>query len=130
MLNLFNNTNNYSFLDNNLLNYGLIVASIGILGYSMYYFSGYIFKNYVDSGTQTSSNNLDIETQTNLDILDKDIQTMSNNLDANIQTLPNIKENFAQTYEVHLIEKIQEVLYGMCSEGDNLSNIDPVVFCK
>jgi hypothetical protein len=109
MLNLFNNTNNYSFLDNNLLNYGLIVASIGILGYSMYYFSGYMFKNYVDSGTQTSSNNLDIETQTNLDILDKDIQTMSNNLDANIQTLPNIKENFAQTYDALLIEKIQEV---------------------
>src|SRR6266567_4549430 len=77
MLNLFNNTNNFSLFNNDLLNNGLILGSIGILGYSIYYFSGNVFRNNVDK---------------------------------------------------HLTDKIQEILYGMCSEGEDLSNIDPVTF--
>jgi hypothetical protein len=39
MLNLLNNSNNYSFFDNNLLSYGLLLVSVGIIGYSIYYFT-------------------------------------------------------------------------------------------
>ncbi len=47
MLNLFNNTNNLSLLDNNLLSYGLILGSVAIIGYSIYYFTGYLSNAYV-----------------------------------------------------------------------------------
>ncbi len=130
MLNLFNNTNNASLFNNELLSYGLLLGSLSIIGYSIYYLSGYTFKSYAYKGTQTTSNSLEEGTQNTLNHLDKDIQTIPNNLEANIQTLPNVKENFAQTSEAHLVEKIQEVLYGMCSEGDNLSDIDPVTFAN
>jgi hypothetical protein len=130
MLNLFNNSNNYSFFDNNLLSYGLILGSVSIISFSLYYFRGSIFKTYVDKGIQTTSNNLDEASQNTLNLLDKDVQNTSNNLDANIQTLPNHTDNFAQTSDAHIIEKIQEVLYGMCSEGENLSDIDPVTFAN
>jgi hypothetical protein len=117
MTNLLNNLNNNYLLDKNLLSYGLLLGSVAILGFSLYYFRYNIFKTYVINGTQITSNNLDEGSQTTLNLLDKDIKTMSNNLDndvqiiskdleANLQTLPNIKGNFAQTYVAYLIEKI------------------------
>ncbi len=36
MLNLFNNTNHFSLFNNDLLNNGLLLGSLGILGYSIY----------------------------------------------------------------------------------------------
>jgi hypothetical protein len=67
MLNLFNN-NNYSLLNNNLLSYGLILGSVSILGFSMYYFSGTLFKQDLGMVTNSlpdiSSENINITTQT------------------------------------------------------------------
>ncbi len=50
MLNLFNNTN-LSLFENNLLYYGLLLGSLGILGYSMFYFSSYLTKNIIETPT-------------------------------------------------------------------------------
>jgi len=60
MLNLLNNSNNYSLLDNNLLSYGIIIGSVSIIGFSLYYFSGYLFKNSaIDNISTTSTNNVE-----------------------------------------------------------------------
>ncbi len=152
MLNLFNNTNNFSLFNNDLLNNGLILGSIGILGYSIYYFSGNVFRNNVDihitsqnqdiltqrlisnlesqpiKGQDTLVPKLDKFVEASLNKVETSVQTISNNMDANIQTLPIVTDNFAQTSDKHLADKIQEILYGMCSEGEDLSNIDPVTF--
>ena len=153
MLNLFNN--NYSLFDHNILSYGLLLGSVSILGYSIYYFTGYLSNTYVhksvnslpnaDTFTQRLVENLENQPITSLDTVvpkldkiveaslnkvDASVQTISNNLVTNIQNLPIVTDNFAQTSDKHLANKIQEILYGMCSEGEDLSNIDPVTFAN
>jgi hypothetical protein len=56
MLNLFNHSSNHSLLDNNLLNYGLIVGSVALLGFSLYYFSDYFIKSSTNSLGNNSLN--------------------------------------------------------------------------
>ena len=58
MLNLFNN-NNYSLLDNNLLSYGLILGSVSILGFSLYYYfnGNHILNNSSNDNVSTTSSN-------------------------------------------------------------------------
>jgi hypothetical protein len=153
MLNLFNNNNNFSLFDHDLLNYGLLLGSVSLIGFTIYYFTGYFNKNIVDTGTHTLPNaetmtqriinnlenqpitdsdtlvpKLDTLVEASLNKVNASVQTISHNLDANIQTLPILTDNFAQTSDKHLADKIQEILYGMCSEGEDLSNIDPVTF--
>lgn len=78
-------------------------------------------------------NNLETKSVHNLNNvlpnLDYIVVKSLNQADACVQTdLLNKAEVFVQTDVEILIAKIQEVLYGMCSEGDNLSNIDLVTF--
>jgi len=54
MLNLFNN--NLSLFDNNLLSYSLLLGSLGILGYSMFYFSGYLTNADINQNIHTLPN--------------------------------------------------------------------------
>jgi hypothetical protein len=65
MLNLFNN-NNYSLFNNDLLNYGLLLGSLSILGFSMYYFSCTLFKQdlgqVINSLPDISSENITTQT--------------------------------------------------------------------
>jgi hypothetical protein len=65
MLNLFNN-NNFSLFNNDLLNYGLLLGSLSILGFSMYYFSCTLFKQdlgqVINSLPDISSENITTQT--------------------------------------------------------------------
>jgi hypothetical protein len=105
MLNLLHNSNNYSFFDNKLLSYGLLLGSLSIVGFSMYYFSANLFKQNVDKITDNlpNLNNQDIITQnvvknleakniSNLDIivpkssLNSEVDILLHKADAYVQT--------------------------------------------
>jgi hypothetical protein len=111
MLNLLNNSNNYSLVESNLLSYGLILGSLTIVGFSMYYFSTNLFKQNVINNLQTPADsenirqiiikNLEPKTVPNLDNVvsklgssiesssykvDNSIQTMGDFVNANVQT--------------------------------------------
>jgi hypothetical protein len=84
------------------------------------------------------------------DLVDSNIQTISNTTDANVQTISNTVDADVQignglVTKTEVVAKytdegiiipwgenvndlVQEVLYGMCSEGTDLSDIDPVTF--
>jgi|ERR1700756_2127495 len=54
MLNILTNSNNYSFFDNNLLSYVLILCSLSVVGFSLYYY--FNINSASDSVNTTSSN--------------------------------------------------------------------------
>lgn len=101
MLNLFNNTNNLSLFDHNLLNYGLILGSVGIIGYSMYYFTGYLSKIYVHKSINTLPN---AETFT---------QRLVENLES--KPLPNF-DNIVPT----MYNKVNAIAQGINTDGRQL----------
>lgn len=136
MLNLFNNTNNLSLFNHNLLNYGLILGSVGIIGYSMYYFTGCLSKVYAHKSINTLPNtetftqrlveNLESKPVPNLDNI---VPTMSNKVDAISKGIntdgTNLVESAVQTDQSMLYDYMKELLYNQGTPTTSLGEISP-----
>lgn len=109
MLNLFNN--NLSLFDHNLLSYGFILVSLSILGYSIYYFSGDVFKTTVDTTTLPNSETFNQRLVENLN----NYQTL--NLDNKVPTMSNFVESLTEGPNN---EGIQLVGSAVQTEGNQL----------
>jgi hypothetical protein len=137
MLNLFNN-NNYSLLDNNLLSYGLIIGSVGILGYSIYHFTS-IFNFYIvkditnlpnaETFTQRLVENLDNYPKLNLD---NKVPTISNFVYNVTQSVNNdtikLVDSAVQTDQKMLYDYLQELLYNQGTPTTSLAEMEPETF--
>lgn len=161
MLNLLYNSNNYSFFDNNLISYGLILGSLTILGFSVYYFTENILKPNVDMVTDNlpNLNNQDIITQNvvknieaknipNLDIivpkstLNSEVDILLHKADACVQTGSGIlnrtdidvtrytDQGLFIPWEGNLKSAMQELLYGMASDNQSITEITPSEFAN
>jgi|GEM_PF-5511300 hypothetical protein len=88
MLNLFNN-NNYSLLDNNLFSYGLILGSVSILGFSLYYYfnGNHILNNSSNDNVSTTSSNDNVSTTSSNETADQTINNVEKHyVDSSSQT--------------------------------------------
>ncbi len=134
-MNLIQNFSN----DHNLLSYGLLLGSVAILGYSIYYFTGYL--TTVNTGSQ---NLLNTETFTqrlveNLDNyqhlnLDNKVPTMSNFVDSisqGINTDGNqVVDSSVQTDDQMLYDYLRELLYNNATPSTSLAEISPSDFVR
>jgi len=139
MLNLFNNSNNFSLLDNNLLSYGVLMGSVTIIGISLYYFTGYLTNVYTnktihtlpdtETFTQRLVENLDNYQKLNLD---NKVPTMSNFVDTVTQTpkTDTIKlvDSSVQTDPKMLWDYMNELLYNNGTPITSLGDMEPEVF--
>jgi hypothetical protein len=136
MLNLFNNTNNLSLLDNNLLSYGLILGSVAILGYSIYHFTVIInsninkdIPNLLDNETITQNivNNLKAQPITGQDTV---VTKLSNEI---LESLYNtevkqLTDSSVQTDPNMLYEYLKELIYNNATPTTSLGEISPTDF--
>jgi hypothetical protein len=81
MLKLFNYINDPSLFDHNLLTNTLVIGSITLIGCSLYFFSGYLTKTTVDSGTENTSSVLNTPSVLSTKNIDNDSLTSVNTLD-------------------------------------------------
>lgn len=107
MLNVFNN---YSLLDNNLFNYGLILGSVSIIGFSIYYFSGYLFKNSIIDNVSTTSSEMNITDQVN--------------------NTKYLVETGVQTDQAMLYDYMKELLYNDATPTTSLGEISVTDFVR
>ncbi len=129
---------NFNTLDNNLISYGLILGSVGILSYSFYYFTGYSTKISFDNITP----NLNTETFTqrlveNLDNyqnlnLDNKVPTMSHFVDTLTQStntdIIKLVDSSVQTDQKMLYDYMNELLYNNATPVTSLGEISPTDF--
>ncbi len=157
MLNLFNNLSLY---DNNLLSYGLLLGSVTILGYSIYYFTGNIFKhnndmvinslpnqNNQDIIVQRLINNLESKSVPNLDnaipnLDNSTLQTLNNKVDSCVQTgtglltrtdidVTEVNEHgLFIPWDGNLKDAIAELVYGPESSVHSITEMTPTEFAK
>lgn len=139
-LNLFQNT-----LDNNILNYGIILASVSILGISMYYFSNINFNSNIiknnstlqdaDTITQSVVNNLKSHPITGQDTV---IPKLTNEtldslikIESTVQTEPSVTttaDSAVQTDIKMLYDYLKELLYNTSTPNQSLGEISPTEF--
>ncbi|SRR6266478_85428 len=139
MLNLFNN--NLSLFDNNLLSYSLLLGSLGILGYSMFYFSGYLTNADINQNIHTLPNtetftqrlveNLENHSVANIDNV---VPIMSNKLETITQGIntdgTNLVDSSVLTDQKMLYDYMNELLYNNATPMTSLGEISPTYFIR
>jgi hypothetical protein len=142
-MNLLNN----SLLDNNLLSYVIIATSIGILGYSIYYFNFNFFNSKIikdlpnlnDSETMTHSivNNLKNQSITGSDTLVPNLknETLDSlmKIESTVQTEPIVTttvDSGVQTDIKLLYDYLQELLYNNSDPVTSFGEISPTEFAE
>ncbi len=141
MLNLLNNSNNYSLLDNSVLNYGLLLVSLGILGYSIYNFSIYLTKNNIDTGIPSLPNAQNINQRIVETIeyqnlgsqnVDNIVPKLSNDILESLVTKDrtNLVDSSVQTDPNMLYEYLKELLYNNATPTTSLGEISPTDFIR
>ena len=131
MTNLLHNINN-NILDQNFLNYGLLLGSVSILGYSIYYFTGYFNNNTVDSVLPNLNReslgeriveNLNVQPITSPDTV---VPYLSKEI---LESLSKV-ESAVQTDTKMLYEYLKELLYNQCTPTTSLGEISPSDFVR
>jgi hypothetical protein len=129
---------NFNTIDQNILGYGLLLGSLSIISYSVYYFSGYLTNNTLSTVTP----NLNAETFTqrlveNLENyqhlnLDTKVPTMSNFKDVISQGIntdvAKLVDSAVQTDEQLLYDYLKELLYNTSTPVTSLAEISPIDF--
>jgi len=155
MTNLLYNNNN--LLDHNLMSYGLVLGSLTILGFSIYYFTGNIFNQTVikdvqnlpnaETVIQSVVNNLKAQPITSSDTVvpnlnNEVIQILTNKIDACVQTGSGVlnrvdidvtrytDQGLFIPWEGNLKSAMQELLYGMASDNQSITDISPTDFAN
>jgi hypothetical protein len=137
MLNLFNN--NFSLFDNNLLSYTLLLGSLGIIGYSIYYFTGYFNNTNLDTTSLPNAETMNQRIVENLNNykhlnLDNKVPSMSNFVDTVTQgtntEVINLVDSSVQTDQKMLYEYLQELLYNNCTPTTSLASMEPETFAE
>lgn len=119
MLNILTNSNNNYLFDNNLISYALLLGSIGIVSYSMYYFSGYLNKTIVDTQNLTDQSTMSKLIVDNLESQSKGLT----NLDNIVPKLSNYVEASVQTDDTMLYDYINgKLMENMTPSGTSLAS--------